>query len=125
MNRPFLAAAAISLGLAGCVSNSTQPYSLTGSETGIFRTANAGRPIAVSDIKGMDERQLTATFGPARLDRRDAASRVLRYQSDGCTLFIYMSGPRPQYVEAYDPQLRPLINVDACAGSVAAQRRTV
>jgi hypothetical protein len=73
----------------------------------------------------MDERQLTATFGPARLDRKDAASRVLRYQSDGCTMFVYMSGLRAQYVEAYDPQLRPLVNVDACAGSVAAQRRTV
>ena len=125
MNRALLAAAATSLGLAGCVSNSAPQYSLTGNESGVFRTANAGRPIAVSEIKAMDERQLTATFGPARLDRKDAASRVLRYQSDGCTMFVYMSGPRAQYVEAYDPQLRPLVNVDACAGSVAAQRRTV
>jgi hypothetical protein len=125
MNRALLAAAATSLGLAGCVSNSAPQYSLTGNESGIFRTANAGRPIAVSEIKAMDERQLAATFGPARLDRKDAASRVLRYQSDGCTMFVYMSGQRAQYVEAYDPQLRPLINVDACAGSVAAQRRTV
>jgi hypothetical protein len=125
MNRALLAAAATSLLLAGCVSNSAPQYSLTGNETGIFRTANAGRPIAVSTIKGMDESQLTATFGAARLDRKDAATRVLRYQSDGCSLFVYMSGPRAQYVEAYDPQLRPLINVDACAGSVAAQRRAV
>jgi hypothetical protein len=125
MNRAFLAVAATSLGLAGCVNDSAPQYSLTGNESGIFRTANAGRPITVSEIKGMDERQLTATFGPARLDRKDAASRVLRYQSDGCTMFVYMSGPRAQYVEAYDPQLRPLVNVDACAGSVAAQRRTV
>jgi hypothetical protein len=79
----------------------------------------------VSEIKAMDERQLTATFGRATLDRKDATSRVLRYQSDGCTMFVYLSGTRAQYVEAYDPQLRPLINVDACAGSVAAQRRTV
>jgi hypothetical protein len=125
MNRALLATAATSLALAGCVSNSAPQYSLTGNENGVFRTANAGRPIAVSDIKAMDERQLTTTFGPAKLDRKDAASRVLRYQSDGCMMFVYMSGPRPQYVEAYDPQLRPLINVDACAGSVAAQRRTV
>jgi hypothetical protein len=125
MNRAFLACTIASLLLAGCVTESTPQYSLTGSETGIFHSANAGRPIAVSNIKGMDERQLMATFGAARLDRKDASTRVLRYQSDGCTLLIYMSGPRADYVEAYDPQLRPLINVDACAGSVAAQRRVV
>ena len=127
MNRVLLAAAATSLALAlaGCVNDQAPQYSLTGNETVVFRTANAGRPIAVSTIKGMDENQLAATFGAARLDRKDAATRVLRYQSDGCSLFVYMSGPRAQYVEAYDPQLRPLINVDACAGSVAAQRRTV
>jgi hypothetical protein len=125
MNRALLAAVATSLSLAGCVSDQTPQYSLTGNETGVFRTANAGRPIAVSTIKGMDESQLAATFGVARLDRKDASTRVLRYQSDGCSLFVYMSGPQAQYVEAYDPQLRPLINVDACAGSVAAQRRAV
>ena len=125
MNRALLASAAAVFLLGGCVSDSTPQYSLTGNETGIFRTSNAGRPLAVSDIKGMDERQLTATFGANRLDRKDAASRVLRYQSDGCTMFVYLSGSRVQYVEAYDPQLRPLINVDACAGSVAAQRRAV
>ena len=122
MIRALLAGISTSLLLAGCVSDQAQ-YSLTGNEAGVFRSQNAGRPIAVSSIKGMDERQLLATFGVARLDRRDAASRVLRYQSDGCTLFVYMSANRAQYVEAYDPQLRPLINVDACAGSVAAQRR--
>ena len=125
MNRALLAAAATSLFLAGCVNDSAPQYSLTGNESGIFRSANAGRPIAVGEIKGMDERALTATFGRATLDRKDATSRVLRYQSDGCTLFVYMSGQRAEYVEAYDPQLRPLVNVDACAGSVAAQRRTV
>ncbi len=123
MIRAFLVLAATALLLAGCVQDSAPQYALTGNEAGIFRTANAGRPIAVSDIKGMDERQLAATFGVARLDRKDATSRVLRYQSDGCTMFIYLSANRAQYVEAYDPQLRPLINVDACAGSVAAQRR--
>src|SRR5471032_2243226 len=82
MTRALLACAAASLLLAGCVTESAPQYSLTGSETGIFRSANAGRPIAVSEIKGMDERQLTATFGAARLDRKDATSRVLRYQSE-------------------------------------------
>jgi hypothetical protein len=125
MIRAPLAGLCASLLLAGCVSESAPQYSLIGNEAGIFRSQNAGRPIAVASIKGMDEAQLLATFGAARLDRKDATSRVLRYQSDGCTLFVYMSGPRAQYVEAYDPQLRPLINVDACAGSVAAQRRVV
>jgi hypothetical protein len=125
MNRAFLAAAAVGLLVSGCVSTSPPEYSLTGNEAGIFHTNNGGRPIAVSQIKGMDERQLAATFGPAKLDRKDASTRMLRYTSDGCTLLVYMSGPRANYVEAYDPQLRPLINVDACAGSVAAQRGTV
>lgn len=125
MIRPFLTIATAALLLGGCVSNPTPQYSLTGNETGVFRSTNAGRPIAMSEIKAMDERQLMATFGAARLDRKDAASRVLRYQSDACTMFVYMSGNHPQYVDAYDPQLRPLINVDACAGSVAAQRRAV
>jgi hypothetical protein len=110
--------------LAGC-NASTPEYSLTGNETGIFRSNNAGRPIPVSQIKGMDERQLIATFGAPGLDRKDATSRVLRYQSDGCTMFVYMTGDRAQYVDSYDAQLRPLINTDQCAGSVAAQRRAV
>ncbi len=125
MNRAFLAAVLASLFVGGCVSTSAPEYSLTGNEAGIFRSNNAGRPIAVSQIKGMTEPQLTAMFGAARLDRKDASSRLLRYKSDGCTLFVYMNGPRADYVEAYDPQLRPLINIDACAGSVAAQRGTV
>src|SRR5665213_3309288 len=100
MTWPFLAVAITALLLGGCVSNATPQYSLTGNETGVFRSTNAGRPIAVSEIKAMDERQLTATFGPARLDRKDAASRVLRYQSDACTMFVYLSGSRAQYVDA-------------------------
>lgn len=108
--------------LGGCVESAPQ-YSLTGGEQGIFRSANAGRPIAVSQIKDMSEAQLRATFGAPALDRRDAATRVLRYQSDACSLFVYLSNDRVQYVEANDLQLRPLINTDQCAGSVAAQRR--
>jgi hypothetical protein len=108
--------------LGGCVSDSSSQSSLTNSEVGIFHTNNAGRPIPVSQIKGMNEQQLVATFGTPKLDRKDAASRVLRFQSDGCTLFVYMTGDHAQYVDSYDPQLRPLTNTDQCAGSVAAQR---
>jgi hypothetical protein len=115
-----LAASAILIG--GCVQSAPQ-YSLTGGEQGVFHTQNAGRPIPVSQIKGMDEQQLLSTFGKAALDRKDAKTRVLRYESDGCSLFIYMQADRASYADAYDPQLRPLMNTDQCAGSVAAQRR--
>lgn len=118
---PALAGALL---LAAC-NASTPEYSLTGNETGVFRSQNAGRPIPISQIKGMDERQLIATFGAPELDRKDASTRVLRYQSDGCTMFVYLKGDRADYVDSYDPQLRPLINTDQCAGSVAAQRRAV
>ena len=94
--------------LLGACNASTPEYSLTGNETGIFRSQNAGRPIPVSQIKGMDERQLIATFGTPGLDRKDAATRVLRYQSDGCTMFVYLKGDKADYVDSYDPQLRPL-----------------
>src|SRR5471030_84831 len=110
--------------IGGCV-QSTPQYSLTGGEQGVFHTQNAGRPIPVSQIKGMDEQQLQSTFGKAALDRKDAKTRVLRYESDGCSLFIYMLADRASYADAYDPQLRPLMNTDQCAGSVAAQRRAV
>lgn len=118
------AVAAASLLLGGCMSDSDPNYSLSGGEQGIFRSTNAGRPIPVSEIKGMDEAQLRSRFGVPVLDRRDATTRVLRYQSDACSLFVYMSKDKVEYVDAYDPQLRPLMNVNECAGSVAAQRRT-
>lgn len=124
MNAGF-GAIAIALLVGGCVTASEPKYSLTGGETGIFRSANAGKPIPLDHIKGMDERQLLATFGQPQLDRRDAASRVLRYKSDACTLFVFVSGDRAQYADAYDPQLRPLHPADQCAGSVAAQKRHV
>ncbi|HEY6981293.1 hypothetical protein [Reyranella sp.] len=116
-----LAAAALLLG--GCVSESTPQYSLSSNEQGIFHSANAGRPIPVGRIKGMDEQQLRATFGMPALDRKDAATRVLRYQSDACSLFVYLSNDRAEYADAYDLKLRRLLNTDQCAGSVAAQRR--
>jgi hypothetical protein len=116
---------AAALLLGGCVSDSSPRYSLTGGEQGVFRSANSGRPIAASQIKGMDEGQLRTTFGAPVLDRKDGPMRVLRYQSDGCSLFVYVSAGRAQYTDAYDPQLRPLANADQCAGSVAAQKRNV
>lgn len=120
-----LGAVAVALAVGGCVTASEQPYSLTGGETGVFRSANAGRPIPLDHIKGMTEKQLMATFGAPQLDRRDATTRVLRYKSDACTLFVFVSGDRAQYADAYDPLLRPLQPADQCAGSVAAQKRGV
>jgi len=124
MKSAFLALA-VTLLLGGCVSDGAPQYSLTGGEQGVFRSANPGRAIPVSQIKGMDDRQLQATFGAPALDRKDGSMRVLRYQSDGCSLFVYVTAGRAQYTDAYDPQLRPLANTDQCAGSVAAQRRAV
>ena len=124
MKLAFLALA-VALPLGACVSNDAPQYSLTGGEQGVFRSSNPGRAIPVGTIKGMDERQLQATFGAPALDRKDGPTRVLRYQSDGCSLFVYISAGRAQYTDAYDPQLRPLANTDQCAGSVAAQRRAV
>lgn len=119
---PALRLALAAFLLSGCVQSAPQ-YSLGGGETGVFRSSNPGRAIPVSQIKGMDERQLAATFGPPKLDRRDASSRVLRYSSDACMLFVYLNGTQAQYADAYDPQMRP-ISADQCAGSVAAQKRS-
>jgi hypothetical protein len=117
--RPLLLAALV---LAGCNNEQAPRYSLGSGETGVFHSAHPGRPIPLTQIQGMDERQLTATFGKPRLDRRDAATRTLRYASDGCTLFVYLTNDRAQYADALDPQMRPL-PLDACAGSVATQKR--
>jgi len=122
--RPALWSLAALLLLGGCVSDAAPQYSLIGDEKGVFRSANAGRPIPPDQIKGMDESQLQATFGAPVLDRKDAASRVLRYQSDACVLFVYVSASRATFADAYDLQMRQLA-VDQCAGSVAAQKRRV
>jgi len=124
-----LGAMAALLMLGGCVTNSEPSYSLSSGETGTFTSANAGRPIPLVQIKGMDERQLLATFGRPQMDRRDATTRVLRYQSDACTLFVslYRRNGAPwkaEFADAYDTHMRPL-PVDQCAGSVAAQKRRV
>jgi hypothetical protein len=121
--------AALGLLLGGCVTGGEPQYALTGGETGVFRSANAGRPIPMDRIKGLDEAQLAALFGMPALDRKEESARMLRYQSDGCILFVslYRSGGagwRASYADAYDTHLRPLTTVDQCAGSVAAQKRT-
>ena len=77
----------------------------------------------------MDEQQLATTFGAAALDRKDEPARVLRYQSDACTLFVslYRRGGAPwvaEFADAYDTHMRPL-PPDQCAGSVAAQKKRV
>ncbi|UYN94745.1 MAG: hypothetical protein KIT25_22420 [Enhydrobacter sp.] len=118
---------AVAVCLGGCVTGAPD-YVLTGGEVGVFRSANAGRPIPLDRIKGMDEREVIATFGAPLLDRKDEPARVLRFQSDACTLFVslYRSGNsewRASFAEAYDPQLRPLPSVDQCAGSVATQKK--
>ena len=109
--------------LAGCTEQAPR-YALGSGEAGVFRSANPGRPIPLSQIKGMDDRQLSATFGAPKLDRRDAATRTLRYSSDGCTLFVYLNRDRAEFADALDPQMRPL-PLDQCAGSVAAQKRNI
>jgi len=55
--------------LTGCVEQAPR-YSLGGGEAGVFRSSNAGRPISLATIKGMDERQVLTTFGKPDLDRR-------------------------------------------------------
>ena len=115
--------------LAGCVGDNTPQYSLAGGEKGVFSSRNAGSPIPLDRIKGLDEAQLATLFGPGMLDRKDDPARALRYQSDACTLFVYLyrrSGTtwRAEFADAYDLHIRPL-PVDQCAGSVAAQKKRV
>lgn len=115
--------------VTGCVGNSTPQYSLSGGEKGVFSSRNAGSPIPLDRIKGLDEPQLVALLGTGVLDRKDDPARALRYQSDACVLFVYLyrrSGTawQAEFADAYDLHLRPL-PVDQCAGSVAAQKRRV
>lgn len=126
MKSAFGALAALLL-LGGCQTGNQQ-YSLSSGEKGVFSSRNAGSPIAPDRLKGLDEAQLSALLGAPQLDRKDGPARVLRYQSDGCTLFVSMyqrdGQPwRAEFADAYDTQLRPLASPDQCAGSVAAQRR--
>ncbi|MFZ5783211.1 MAG: hypothetical protein ACOY4R_23660 [Pseudomonadota bacterium] len=120
---------ALLLLLAGCVTGNDAQHSSTGREKGVFSSRNAGSPIPLDRIKGLDENQLVALFGAGVLDRKDDPARALRYQSDACVLFVYLyrrSGTawRAEFADAYDLHLRPL-PVDQCAGSVAAQKTRV
>ncbi len=122
-------ALAFTLLLGGCVTDPGPQYSLASGEKGVFTSRNPGTPIPLDRIKGMDEQQLATTFGGAVLDRKDGPSRVLRYQSDACTLFVSLYSRngtpwRAEFADAYDTYLRPL-PPDQCAGSVAAQKRRV
>ncbi|MBM3646190.1 MAG: hypothetical protein FJX11_00220 [Alphaproteobacteria bacterium] len=115
--------------LAGCMTDEQPQYSLTGGEKGVFSSRNAGSPIPLDRIKGLDEAQLSALFGAGELDRKDDPARALRYKSDACVLFVYLyrrggANWRAEFADAYDLHLRPL-PVDQCAGSVAAQKRRV
>ena len=113
--------------ITGCNSDSPPQYSLAGGEKGVFSSRNAGSPIALDRIKGLDEAQLANLFGSGSLDRKDDPARALRYQSDACVLFVYLyrkggTAWQAEFADAYDLHLRPL-PVDQCAGSVAAQKR--
>ncbi|MBN9536911.1 MAG: hypothetical protein J0H77_09345 [Alphaproteobacteria bacterium] len=125
--KPAFGALAALLLVGGCQTGNQQ-YSLSSGEKGVFSSRNAGSPISSDRLKGLDEPQLSALLGAPQLDRKDGPARVLRYQSDGCTLFVSMyqrdGQPwRAEFADAYDPQLRPLPSPDQCAGSVAAQKR--
>ena len=127
--KPAFGALAFILLVGGCVTDSSPQYSLGAGEKGVFSSRKPGTPIPLDSIKGLDEAQLTALFGTGVLDRKDDPARAMRYQSDACSLFVYLyrrSGTawKAEFADAYDLQLRPL-PVDQCAGSVAAQKRRV
>ena len=125
-----LAALALLLLLEACTTTSgSSQYALGDGEHGVFSSRNAGSPISLDRIKGLDETQLGVMFGAGQLDRKDDPARALRYQSDACTLFVSLyrrnGNPwRAEFADAYDTHLRPL-PVDQCAGSVAAQKKRV
>ena len=123
-----LAALALLLLLEACTTTSgSSQYALGDSEHGVFSSRNAGSPISLDRIKGLDETQLGVMFGAGQLDRKDDPARALRYQSDACVLFVYLyrrngGAWKAEFADAYDLKLRPL-PVDQCAGSVAAQKK--
>jgi hypothetical protein len=109
--------------IVACTTEQAPQYALAGGEKGVFSSRQAGSPISLESIKGKSEQELATLFGAASLDRRDGQTRVLRYQSDACTLFVYVTGGRASFVDAYDTHLRPLAPPDQCAGSVSAQKK--
>ena len=52
--KPAFGTLAFILLLGGCVPDSGPQYSLTGGEKGVFTSRNAGTPIPLDRIKGLD-----------------------------------------------------------------------
>ena len=122
-------ALALILLLGGCVTDSGPQYSLTGGEKGVFTSRNAGTPIPLDRIKGLDEAQLAATVRHrrARSQGRSGPRHALPVRRLQPVRLSLPPGRHPwkaEYADAYDLQLRPL-PVDQCAGSVAAQKKRV
>src|SRR5260370_16928898 len=84
---------ALILLLGGCVTDSGPQYSLTGGEKGVFTSRNAGTPIPLDRIKGLDEAQLAATFGPGVLDPKDDPAPPIPYHSHPSPLSVFLSPP--------------------------------
>src|SRR5260370_9305669 len=125
MKRAF-GALAVLLRSGGWVTDTGPQYSLTGGEKGVFTSRNAGTPIPLDRIKGLDEAQLAAMFGTGVLDRKDDPARAMRYQSDACSLFVYLyprdgTAWKAEDADPYALQLRPL-PVHQRAGCGAAQQ---
>ena len=91
----------------------------------ILRGSRVKPPGRVAPAPAYGTSMPAATFGAPQMDRRDATTRVLRYTSDACILFVFVQGSRAAYADAYDPHLRPLKPIDQCAGSVATQKRNI
>ena len=93
---------------------------------GTLYSRTPGRPLSLASIQGQDEDGLRRLFGRPQLVRDEGQAQVWKFRSDGCTLHVFMyrngAGYAARHVEALDPQLRPLSDVAACAGSVQAQR---
>ena len=105
--RSGFGAVASLLVLTGCVTDSAPQYSLASGEKGVFSSRNAGSPIALDRIKGLDETQLATLFGTGALDRKDDPARALRYESDACVLFVYLyrrggAAWKAEFADAYD-----------------------
>jgi hypothetical protein len=108
--------------LGGCVTDSSPQYSLSGGEKGVFTSRNPGTLIPIDRIKGLDEGQLAAMFGTGVLDRKDDPARAMRYQSDACSLFVYLyrrggTAWKAEYADAYDRSSGPCPSTSALAPS--------
>ena len=64
--------------ITGCNADGPPQYSLATGEKGVFSSRNAGSPIPLDRIKGLDETQLASLFGAGALDRKDDPARAMR-----------------------------------------------